>query len=89
MTRRWISVLLILMMAVTVIPGKAYAANDGGDSVFDKTSDSFATIGKSGADKAAILFRRRSERAAKRMRESMNESGKKISQEMGKLFDSK
>ena len=86
--KKTISILLVLLMAVTMMPVKVYAADGGGDNVIDQASDWFATIGKSGMDKDAILFQRRSERASKRLGKAMNEAGKKMGDDMKKSFGS-
>ena len=87
--KKWIALMMVLVIGFAVMPAKVYAADQGGDTIVDKVSDWFATMGKSGNDKDVILFQRRTERASKRLGNAMNAEGKKLNKEMGKMFDSK
>ena len=51
---------LVLMLAVLCLPCQsAWAAMSDEDTIVDKTSDWFATLGKSGQEKDQIIFERK------------------------------
>ena len=57
----------------------------GEDSIFNRVSDWFATIGKPEDEKEMILAERRADRAAKRFGKAFREESKKASKKMEKF----
>ena len=95
--KKRIVIVLFLVIGLAAVPRYSYAGNiNEGDTIVNKASDWFATIGKSPEDRDVIIQQRRMDRAAKRLGEAMKSGSKKAGKEMekmgkdmGKLFDDK
>ncbi len=54
--KKWFVIILLVFVGLAAAPRYVYAANvENGDSVIDKASDWFATIGKSPDDRDVII----------------------------------
>ena len=71
---------VFLAILIFVVPVHAQ------DTVFDKVSDWWATIGKEEPEKSLILAERRTERAAKRAGKAVREQAKQLDKSMKNIF---
>ena len=74
-----VPVWLMLVLAFTLATPSPVRAED---SLFDKTSDWFATMGKDGSEKQSILAERRAGRAARRIQEGVTKSARQADKNM-------
>ena len=96
MKKKWVGIVLILVVSFAFFPGRALAASDGSmeDTIVDKMSDWAATVGKSPEDQDSIIAERRADRAAQRLQKMIKKEShqaeknmKKLGKDMGKMFE--
>lgn len=77
-----IVVALVLGMGIATQPVQAAEMVGQQDTVIDRIGDWFATLGKSGMEKDAILTQRKADRLTKRAEQRAREGAKKAEREL-------
>ena len=89
--KKKLAVVFLVFIGFSALPHPAYAE---GDTLMDKASDWFATVGKPADERDSIIAQRKAERAAKQFGDAVRSGAKKagkdmekMGKEMGKMFD--